>query len=63
MRSVVDNIPDRFSSIWIPVSQARATNEKIERHESAPRPDLPEAVVTALEFDEPDLKAIEVNVN
>ena len=30
--------------------------EKIERHESAPRPELPDAVADALEFDEPDLE-------
>lgn len=29
--------------------------EKIERHESAPRPDLPAPVVDALEFDEPTI--------
>ncbi|MFC7197792.1 hypothetical protein ACFQL4_29265 [Halosimplex aquaticum] len=33
--------------------------EKIERHESAPRPELPEAVAEALEFDEPDLDAVD----
>ena len=32
------------------------TTEKIERHESAPRPELPDAVAEALEFDEPDLE-------
>ena len=35
--------------------------EKIERHESAPRPELPGAVVAALEFDEPDLDAVDVD--
>ena len=35
--------------------------EKIERHESAPRPELPDAVVAALEFDEPDLDAVGVD--
>lgn len=35
--------------------------EKIERHESAPRPELPDAVVAALEFDEPDLDAVDVD--
>ena len=30
--------------------------EKIERHESAPRPELPDAVAEALEFDEPDFE-------
>jgi predicted ArsR family transcriptional regulator len=30
--------------------------EKIERHKSAPRPELPDAVTEALEFDEPDLE-------
>lgn len=33
--------------------QTRKT-EKIERHEAAPRPDLPETVADALEFDESD---------
>lgn len=34
--------------------------EKIERHESAPRPALPNAVGDALEFDEPELDTVEV---
>ncbi|MDJ1431995.1 ArsR family transcriptional regulator [Halostagnicola sp. A-GB9-2] len=33
--------------------------EKIERHESAPRPKLPETVGKALEFDEPDLDPVD----
>ena len=32
------------------------TTEKIEHHESAPRPELPDVVADALEFDEPDLE-------
>jgi DNA-binding Lrp family transcriptional regulator len=45
----------------LPVARALYENtrktEKIERHESAPRPDLPAPVVDALEFEEPDLAA------
>lgn len=33
--------------------------EKIERHETAPRPALPEAVAEALAFDEPDLDTVD----
>ncbi|WP_117595401.1 ArsR family transcriptional regulator [Haloprofundus halophilus] len=47
----------------LPVARALYENtrktEKIERHESAPRPELPAAVVEALEFDEPDLDAVD----
>lgn len=43
----------------VPVARALYENtrktEKIKRHESAPRPELPETVTEALEFDEPDL--------
>ena len=35
--------------------------EKIERHESAPRPELPDAVAEALAFDEPDVDAVDVS--
>jgi DNA-binding Lrp family transcriptional regulator len=35
--------------------------EKIERHESAPRPELPAAVADALVFDEPDLEAVDTD--
>jgi hypothetical protein len=38
-------------------------SRKIERHEAAPRPDLPETVVNALEFDEPDLDDIDTDVD
>jgi DNA-binding Lrp family transcriptional regulator len=45
----------------LPVARALYENtrktEKIERHESAPRPELPDAVAEALEFDEPVLDA------
>jgi DNA-binding Lrp family transcriptional regulator len=48
----------------LPVARALYENtrktEKIERHESAPRPELPEAVAEPLEFDEPDLDAVDV---
>lgn len=33
--------------------------EKIERHEAAPRPDLPKAVAEALDFDEPDSEEVD----
>ena len=49
----------------LPVARALYENtrktEKIERHESAPRPELPAAVAEALEFDEPDLDAVDVS--
>jgi len=49
----------------IPVARALYENtrktEKIQRHEAAPRPDLPTAVVEALEFDEPDLDDVDVS--
>ena len=35
--------------------------EKIQRHEAAPRPNLPPAVAAALELDEPDLDDIDVS--
>ncbi|CCQ33122.1 transcriptional regulator protein [Halorhabdus tiamatea SARL4B] len=45
----------------LPVARALYENtrktEKIERHESAPRPELPDAVVDALDFEEPELDA------
>lgn len=48
----------------IPVARALYENtrktEKIQRHEAAPRPDLPPAVAKALEFDEPDLDSDDV---
>ena len=48
----------------IPVARALYENtrktEKIQRHEAAPRPDLPPAVAKALEFDEPDLDGVDV---
>ncbi|PGF17186.1 hypothetical protein CP556_14385 [Natrinema sp. CBA1119] len=47
----------------LPVARALYENtrktEKIERHESAPRPALPEAVAEALEFEEPDLDIVD----
>jgi len=39
--------------------QTRKT-EKIERHEAAPRPDLPKSVADALEFDEPERDVTDV---
>lgn len=51
----------------IPVARTLYENtrktEKIQRHESAPRPDLPDAVADALEFDEPDLDDVDVATN
>jgi len=51
----------------VPVARALYENtqktEKIERHEAAPRPDLPTAVVGALEFDEPDLAGVDIGTN
>jgi len=48
----------------VPVARALYENtrktEKIERHEMAPRPNLPTAVTEAVEFDEPDLDGINV---
>ena len=42
----------------VPVARAlyekTRKTEKIERHEAAPRPDLPRAVAEALDFDEPE---------
>jgi DNA-binding HxlR family transcriptional regulator len=47
----------------LPVARALYENtrktEKIERHESAPRPEIPDAVAQALEFDEPDLGTVD----
>ncbi|WP_434530126.1 ArsR family transcriptional regulator (plasmid) [Haloarcula sp. NS06] len=48
----------------VPVARALYENtrktEKIQRHEAAPRPDLPPAVAAALEIDEPDLDDVDV---
>ena len=41
--------------------QTRKT-EKIERHEAAPRPDLPKTVADALEFDEPESNEADTEV-
>ena len=47
----------------LPVARALYENtrktEKIERHEAAPRPALPDAVADALEFNEPDLDTVD----
>lgn len=49
----------------LPVARALYENtrktEKIERHETAPRPALPAAVTEALSFEEPDREAVEVS--
>ena len=51
----------------VPVARALYENtrkpEKIQRHEAAPRPDLPPVVEAALEFDEPDLDDVDVNTS
>ncbi|WP_254533342.1 ArsR family transcriptional regulator [Natrinema gelatinilyticum] len=51
----------------LPVARALYENtrktEKIERHEAAPRPELPATVADALKFDEPDLDATDVSPN
>ena len=45
----------------VPVARAvyeeTKKSERVQRHEDAPRPTLPEAVREALEFDEPNLEA------
>lgn len=38
-------------------------SRKIERHEDAPRPDLPEAVANALAFDEPDPEDVDIETS
>ncbi|RBI60421.1 ArsR family transcriptional regulator [halophilic archaeon] len=47
----------------VPVARAvyeeTEKSERVRRHESAPRPTLPEAVIDALEFDEPDMDEAE----
>lgn len=47
----------------VPVARAvyeeTAKSERAQRHESAPRPMLPDAVREALQFDEPDQGAVE----
>jgi hypothetical protein len=49
----------------LPVARAFYENtrktEKIKRHESAPRPEFPDAVADALEFDGPDLDDVAVD--
>ena len=51
----------------LPVARALYENtrktEKVERHESAPRPELPTAVAEALEFDEPNLDTVDTGTN
>lgn len=46
----------------LPVARAvyeqTVKSEQVERHEAAPRPDLPDVVAHALTFDEPDLDSI-----
>lgn len=49
----------------LPIARALYENtrktEKINRHEAAPRPELPAAVVEALTFEEPDLEEDDVS--
>lgn len=51
----------------LPVARSLYENtrktEKIERHEAAPRPQLPATVAEALTFDEPDLESVDVNTD
>lgn len=51
----------------VPVARAlyehTRKTEKIERHEAAPRPELPTAVAEALEFDEPNLDDVDVSTS
>lgn len=60
----VDILHDYKYLRGLPVARALYENtrktEKTERHESAPRPELPAAVAEALEFDEPDLDTVDV---
>jgi DNA-binding Lrp family transcriptional regulator len=60
----VDILHDYKYLRGLPVARALYENtrktEKIERHEAAPRPELPAAVAEALEFDEPDLDGVDV---
>jgi predicted ArsR family transcriptional regulator len=62
----VESLHDYEYLRGIPVARALYENtrktEKIQRHEAAPRPDLPPAVAKALEFDEPDLDIDDVDV-
>lgn len=63
----VDVLHDYKYLRGLPVARALYENtrktEKIERHEAAPRPELPAAVAEALTFDEPDLDAVDVSTN
>ncbi len=51
----------------LPVARALYENtrktEKIKRHESAPRPELPDTVAEALKFDEPVLDTVDGGTN
>jgi len=63
----VDVLHDYKYLRGLPVARALYENtrktEKIERHESAPRPELPTAVAEALEFDEPNLDTVDTGTN
>jgi len=42
------------------ITDATEKPEKVQRHQNAPRPELPDQVATALEYDEPDIEDIDV---
>lgn len=41
------------------ITDATEKPEKVERHQNAPRPELPESVANALHYDEPETEAID----
>ena len=43
------------------ITEATEKPEKVKRHQDAPRPDLPETVANALEYDEPDLEDLDID--
>jgi DNA-binding PadR family transcriptional regulator len=43
------------------ITDATEKPEKVERHQNAPRPELPAPVANALQYDEPDLEDIDVD--
>jgi len=42
------------------ITDATEKSEKVQRHQNAPRPELPEPVADALQYDEPDIEDIDV---
>lgn len=43
------------------ITDAVEKPEKVERHQNAPRPDLPDSVADALQYDEPNLEDVDVD--